>query len=354
MNLYLKEINSPLEIFEYKNIVKKIYCIKNRILKSVLKKLAKIIIKLNYEIYYLTGSIKVKPAQNHILCLVPMKINNKKEFNNNRNNNNDYNKNNNDKKDNNKSKKNNNDKTIKSKCIQNINYIVKKEKIDNIIISKNLKDIDIINKFFSNDNEVEGKYLLKIMIADVIKYICGKKNERIESKTLHILVNEYTKLNLEFIEQLAGSTKSVNIVTNNLKKFLIFSNRLYENKGVMITVSNNKRKALSRAELIINVDFSEETLKKYGINRTATFINLVEGKVNISKGFSGIIINGLSIKNIENKKVYIINDYKLFNKTILYESVFYSGYNLTYAKEKIKQDNVEIQNLIGNNGIVTV
>ena len=254
--------------------------------------LAKIIIKLNYETYYLTGSIKAKKVENHILCLVPIKINNKKYFNNNRNNNKYYNKNNSNKKYNNKSKKNGNDKTIKIRCIQNINYILKKEKIDNIIISKNLKDIEIINKFFSNDKEVEGKYLLKIMIADVIKYICDKENKKIESKTLYILVNEYTKLNLEFIEQLANIAKSVNIVTNNLKKFLIFSNRLYENKGVMVTVSNNKRKALSRAELIINVDFLEETLKKYGINRTAIFINLVDGKVNFSKGLSGIIING--------------------------------------------------------------
>ena len=44
------------------------------------------------------------------------------------------------------------------------------------------------------------------------------------------------------------------------KKFKKLENDLYEQNGVPIIISNNKKKSLSKSELIINFDFIEEDI----------------------------------------------------------------------------------------------
>lgn len=317
MNLYVREINSPIEIFDYKDKLKKINSKKNKFIKKILKKLLKIIIRLQYESFFINGNIKEKQYNQNIQCLIPVKENNRDK--------------------------------IVNKCINKIDFIIKNKNIDNILISEKLKKIDLINKNFIKKNYIEGKFLLKIMINDVIRYICDIQKENIENQTIYIMVNGYTRFNLDFIEQLTLSVKNVNVITKNLKKFLIFASKLYNKYGIMVVVSNNKRKALERARIIINIDFSEENLKNYNINRRGIFINLKNEKIKL-KCFSGIIINGLKIKNNIDRNVFGIDKYNLFNITDIYESFYYNIYDLQSAKEKLKKDNIEIEKLIGMNG----
>jgi len=122
----------------------------------------------------------------------------------------------------------------------------------------------------------------------------------------------------------------------------------------MITVSNNKRKSLAKAKIILNIDFPEEMLNKYIINKKAILIN-IEGKVKINnKTFNGVNINYYNIEinnNLMNK--FIENDMiKSFDKNILYESMLYSKTKFQNIREKIKKDEIIIKELIGNNGII--
>ena len=319
MNLYIREIVSPLEVYEYKNLLKKIIHIKNVYIKKLLKKVLKIIIKLNYELLYYSGKIKNKSYKNYSICLIPVK-------------------------------KKNNSKII-NKWIKQINNIKNNKKIYNIIISENLKKVELINNNFERKNKLMRKYLLIIMIDDVIKYICKLQNERIENKTIYILVNEYNKFNLEIIKQITNEVKNVNIITKELKKFLIFTNNIYKKDGILITVSNNSRKSLIKSKIIINLDFSEVDIRKYNINRNSIFINLKNENINL-KGFSGIFISNLIIKKIINTDICELNKYNLFNFTNLYESFLYGENDLQYARKKIKEDGVKIECLVGKNGVI--
>lgn len=320
-NLYIKELVSPLEIFPYKQVIKKLLLIKSKYLKKWIKKVIKIIIRLNYEFYCFKGKIKIEEFANNILCILPIK-------------------------------KNNYESKYILELVKKVDNIVKKENIDNVIVSEKLKGIEEINKAFVDDSLIEGKYLLKIMIDNVIEYISHLKNQRIENQTVSIFVNIYSRFNLELIKLLAYKVKSVNIVTNSLRKFLIFEKRLYEDDGIMITVSSNKRRSVSKANWIINIDFSEEELKQYNINRTAIFINLVEKQFKISKAFSGIIINGMEIKDDFNKDLFLLNGRELFNQTILYESIIWKGESFEKIRKKVMEDGIKINALIGINGVL--
>ena len=322
MCVYVREISSPLELVNSKIIIEKLKSIKFKTIKKLLKEIIKIIIKLYYEYFYKTGKIKVIENNNSITCLIPVKESNNKK--------------------------------IILKWIKNLNNFLNKKELNYFIISNKLKQIELLNNSLYINKDNQGKTLLKFMIDDVIKYICNIRRERIENQTIFVLVNGYTKENLDFLENLAKSVKSVNIITKNLRKFLIFTNRIYEKKDFIITVSNNKRKGLSKARILINIDFSEEIINQYNINRSSIFINLLKDNIYNIKGFSGIFINGLNIKQNKKNNSICINKFELFNWTDLYESIICNNYNFKYTSEKIKKDNVEINFLIGKSGKIDV
>ena len=327
MNLFIKEIQSPLEIIKARKYIKSLQYVRKTYLYKYVKNIVKTVIKLHYILFYIFGKVKVSKIKEGILCSIPLQ---------------------------NKEKKNRYikiEKHVYLKFIKKINNVKKIYNIHNVIISEKIKKIDIINSQFSGVKKIEGKEILKYMLEDVIKYICNQKNTVIQNQTIYIVVSQYSKDNLQIIKDLAFKVKNINIVTNNIKKFTIFENKFYKENGIMISVSNNKRKALARANVIINVDLQEEKLKEYNINRTATFINLLPGKIEISKSFSGIIINGLSLKNY-NMCENGYNWYKLFNKTELIEETYLKNMEINKVKDVIKSENLKIDYLIGNKGVL--
>ena len=113
----------------------------------------------------------------------------------------------------------------------------------------------------------------------------------------------------------------------------------------MLNVSNNKRKSILKAEIIINIDFPEELINKYRIYDKAIIIN-INDKITIqSKRFNGI--------NINYYKIEIADEYKIagFRNEIIYESLIY-GKKYKEIYSEIINDNIKINKLIGNNGFI--
>ena len=114
----------------------------------------------------------------------------------------------------------------------------------------------------------------------------------------------------------------------------------------MLNISNNKKVSLSKAEVIINIDFPEEILNKYRIYDKAIILNILE-KISIkSKRFNGI--------NTSYYKIDMPEEYKLdeFEDEIVYESLIYNYKHLDDILNIIIKDKIEIAGLIGNNGII--
>ena len=160
-----------------------------------------------------------------------------------------------------------------------------------------------------------------------------------------MLVNDFTQINKELIIDIAKSIKRLNIVTNHIDKFQKIEEYLYNEFGIMLNISNNKRKSLLKSEIILNIDFPEEVINKYRIYDDSIIININE-KIDLkSKRFNGININDYTIE--------IPYKYKLkgFQDELIYESLIY-GKNYKSIKEKIGKDKIVISELIGNNGII--
>ena len=164
-----------------------------------------------------------------------------------------------------------------------------------------------------------------------------------------MLINDLTDIEFENIKNLARKYKTINIVTNHIEKFKKLEKQLQENEGIIITITNNKKKSLMKTQIILNIDFPKELINKYNIRDDAIIVN-VKGKIKINKKrFNGLNINDYEIDFREDKKDEKVISNKYYSKDI-YESELYKKQRISEIKEKIKIDKVVIKKLILNNG----
>lgn len=237
------------------------------------------------------------------------------------------------------------------KIAQKTMKILKRSSSKKIVISKQLGEYkDFVNILDQNNYiNVTGKWLYKMLIPEIMDYITKKEKWKKEETHIYILVNDAKDFIIENIKQFAKIYKSITIITNHINKFKKIEEDIYEELGTYITIMNNKKKGLSKAKVIINIDFPKELINQYNIYEKAIIVNMVNNiKIN-KKRFEGKIIKGYDIK-FENKNIENIDNEK-FDTKVIYESNFYYEQPYKYVREKIKKDGVQIKNLYLQNGV---
>lgn len=237
---------------------------------------------------------------------------------------------------------------IKDKKIKRIVKKIEMYNIKTMLLSERLYRIEglKIGLQAKNIKILEGKYLFKLLIKDSISYICKKNKTNIEKMKISILTNEPSDINKKIIIDLAERVKTINIVTNYIEEFKEVEEYLFNEKGIIVKISNNYKTAMQKTDIIINIDFTEETINKYLIPNKCIIINIKDNIKIKSKKFSGININNY---NIIVPKKYQIKEYK--------DSQVYESYiiNKEYkeAMKQIIEDKIQIQNLVGEKGIIS-
>lgn len=256
---------------------------------------------------------------------------------------------------------NKNDIKIKKKLIK----AIKKLKIEAIVFSKSLEgefEVQIRDILNSNDNNnigikiINGKKLMEYMQYEILEYIIKKRKEDIKLEDVYIVFKKDIKLDLNFLKKFIENFRMTNIVTNEVDRLKNVQDNLLENDNILISVSNNKRKALKRAKYILNVNLDKVELEKYRINRNATIINIKENVRYDNVSFDGININNFNIELSDEyvERFEVLNE--KFENTKLYESVLinenYTNKNIEKIYDRINNDDIKVKELIGNNGII--
>ena len=218
-----------------------------------------------------------------------------------------------------------------------------------VVLSKEMyKQTQYINYLNTYGLEIQdGKWLFEILLPEITEYIINKK--KIEKTNISIMINDLTDIEFENIKILARKYKTINIVTNHIEKFKNLEKQLQEKEGIIITITNNKKKSLMKSQIILNIDFPKELINKYNMQDDAIIVN-VRGNAKINKKrFNGLTINDYEIDFREDRK----NNKALNNHFYLkdlYESELYKKQRIYEIKEKIRVDKVSIKKLILNNG----
>ena len=224
--------------------------------------------------------------------------------------------------------------------------------INKIVFSRKLQNENILNEEISKYNVeiLNGRWLFKYLIIKILEYICCKQNAPLEEKNVSILINDNNEINLNLLMLIAQKVKRLSIITNNISKFKYIEEKLYNEYGIAIEISNNKRKSLLKTDIIVNIDFEEELLNKYKINNKSILININKNNGIYSKIFNGININYYNIKYRDIDIFSQNNLYNYFDSAVLYESYIYRKDNLNNILQQINKDKVEITDVIGNKG----
>jgi len=254
------------------------------------------------------------------------------------------------------------------KCMKKLSKVMKKYKIDTLVLSEEIKKnnlnnkipekLQFINYFSKNGIEINrkihllnGKGLIPYLIKEVVEYILEKQETNIELTDLYLCMKEIKPIYIENIEYLTPYFKTINIITPKIGPMQRIAEKIEENKNGMITVTNNKKKSLKKAKIIINFDFSEQELKKYTIYRRAIIMSMKEQEYE-NNGFDGIQIKQLSIDaSPEIKKFF--QKYHLLeecNLTTLYESIINEKQVFLNVKSQMQKDQIRVIKLYGRNG----
>ena len=191
----------------------------------------------------------------------------------------------------------------KIKIVQKIKNILENKKVRQLCIEKNLKnDIQFINLLYSNNiNICTPKWIFKQKTDEFISQIL--KDKKREETEISICVNEVDSQVENYIYKFAKEFKTINIVTNHIGKFKRIEEKLYEENGILINLSNNRRKSLLKAKLILNIDFPKEVMNEFAIYDNSTIINWEDNLKIKKKRFCGKIIEEINLDLSENSEV---------------------------------------------------
>lgn len=231
-----------------------------------------------------------------------------------------------------------NDKTrIKknNRVSKKLNKLLYKKCAKNVVLSNALLKNEIIKNslYAENINILDGRKLFNLLAKQAVEKVCKLANKQIEEIEISILVNDYDETNMKNIISIAKDVKRLNIVTNHVEKFNNLQDYLYDELGILIKISNNKKKDLLNSKIILNMDFPEEILNEFCLPQKSVIINL-SNEINIkTKQFNGININYYNI--------YMKDKYKLqgFNDVLIYEALIYD-LKKDDASEKILKDKI--------------
>ena len=232
--------------------------------------------------------------------------------------------------------------------------ILNKTNCRKVVLSKKLKDEkEFINYLYSNNLDiVDARFLFTILAQEVLEYIIEKACIDKEKLKIGILVNDINFITLANIRKIANENKSITIVTRHSARLKKLQNDLYEKEGIILTVTNNKRKALFNTNIILNFDFPEEVVNKFTIYEKAVIINFTNRVKIYKKRFNGININDYEIEVKESKLKELVGyDEELIKRNYIkdiYEANLYKNQSFETLKKTLQDDKVKIKYLCGN------
>lgn len=217
--------------------------------------------------------------------------------------------------------------------------------VRNVVLSKYLNNIqELKNEIHSNNiNILEGRFLFKLLIKEIIEYICKKTGKKQEDLEISFLTNDANNINKQIILEMSKKVKRLNIITNHINEFKDVEDYLYNEMGIMIKISNNPKTDLLKTNIVINMDFMEDVINKYNLPKQGVIINIDRNIKIKSKKFNGINVNNY---NIQMPVKYKIDGF--YNECV-YESNIW-GLDYKNARKQILDDKIMVKYLIGEKG----
>lgn len=222
----------------------------------------------------------------------------------------------------------------------------KKEDIVVFLSKKQLENYELICEIESKGIKVlDGRWLFKFLLLDILEDISKTQGKPTEIMNVAIVVNNPDSIILSEITEIAQVVKSLKIVSKNISRFSHIEERLYLEFGIAIQVTNNKDKAISNSDVIIDID--EYYIEQYNICRDGVLVDISGVLEGIEESFAGKIINWYEVEYNEDI-LEELEDKDGFDKNIFYESLIYRKDTYQHIRKQLDFDKVKISKLYYN------
>ena len=240
---------------------------------------------------------------------------------------------------------------INERMLQKILDIMNEKDIDTIVCADALQRNELFMKWVNknNCNVLDGSWLMKFLMCDILEKIAYIKNIRIDSMEVSVFVKNFSDYHIEEIKVIAKRCKVLNIITDNVRKFEYVEKLLNEECGVMVNITGNIEKSSKRADVIFNFDFAKDELDKCNMKKNSIVVQKDEEEY-IRK--DGIVIRFFKL-NLPIRYDEKFARFNHFNEEILYESIVYYKNSFKNIMAILRRDNVNIRYFIGNNGKIS-
>jgi len=232
------------------------------------------------------------------------------------------------------------EKRIKRKLIELL-----KAKKGRIVLAKIWKEKD----WKLEEWQIQENLKLPFLYA-MIEFYLEAGNVEKQEVDLYFLCKEFSKETVSIVKRLAKEYRSVNIVSDEILGYRKIADKVYEQNAQLITVSNNRKKALKSAKLIINYDMKEEEIVAYNINRESSIMNIQTTIKKMPIGFCKLIINDILLKKEEDAEIPLEN--KGFEIEDMISSILYKESNREEKQNIMEKLGVKIQAFKGLNGTI--
>ena len=240
---------------------------------------------------------------------------------------------------------------INERMLQKILDIMNEKDIDTIVCADALQRNELFMKWVNNNNcnVLDGSWLMKFLMCDILEKIAYIKNIRIDSMEVSVFIKNFSDYHIEEIKVIAKRCKVLNIITDNVRKFEYVEKLLNEECGVMVNITGNIEKSSKRADVIFNFDFAKDELDKCNMKKNSIVVQMNREEY-IRK--DGIVIRFFKL-NLPIRYDEKFARFNHFNEEILYESIVYYKNSFKNIMAILRRDNVNIRYFIGNNGKIS-
>lgn len=250
-----------------------------------------------------------------------------------------------------------NSKNLKTLTQKIIKFLNSQEKVCKYIcVSNNLLNCNKLTNALHAQNLtiLNGREIFALLIPDCLEHICTQSDTTLSDYNISIACSSLDNTLKALIFDISKKTKSLNIVSNKPKDFQTINKILQEQYGIILHTSNNKKKAFLKSQIIINYNLPIDIFNKFSLPNNAIILNIKNENKSIKKSFNGININYYNITIKESilktfSKSNLLKDFTLQN---LYESLIIENSNFEHKRKLIKNDEVKIINLVGQNNII--
>lgn len=242
---------------------------------------------------------------------------------------------------------------LNKRILKKISKIFKTDVTRNVCICDTLFESELFKNFLIEKDlyVMDGKWLFKYLICDIAEFICKELSLTPENQEISLLVDEPSILIFDIIKNLGNKFKNINIITTKIKKFDRIEKEVYNEKGLVLNVTNNFKKACEKSKIVFNIDFDERNFNKVTFLPSAVIVN-IDNYIDVKQSnFIGKNIDSYNI-NLPKKYKKVYNRLKNFNSSILYESFIYKKTSNKNIWNEINDDKIEILLLESQNKVI--